>query len=1124
MNRELDVALRLRLENQLSGPARAATRDIEALRSAATRLNGTTGRSRVAQDLQKTGSAARTAGRDVVDLTRVADRLGTTSGPAKLQRDVLHLGSAGIRTARDITSLGRAAERLGSSNGAAKLERDLERVGRRADETRRKLSVVGGVHAGAGASTRGTLGEFGNEAMAAAGLASGARFGMTTIGAAGMAAGSTVAAAGAALYGATRQAITFETAMAEVKKAVNDVSPEALQDLERHILRISRSPGGPGKEEVAKLVAQAGFAGRPNEDLPRFAKFGAMAAGAFQMTPEEAGDKLAKLGTAYKLPQAGIEDLANAVNLLGDNSAAKERGIIDFLTRVGSGAEVFGLASHQAAAFGASIQSLGVEPEIAATGFNALLMKLGAANKQGKDFQKGLRELGTNSRQVMANIKVDPVQALLTIFERINKVPKEKRLGVLTDLMGLEYGDDVIRMAGALDQIQKNLGLVADQSKRAGSVEKTFEIFSATTQAKINNTGTAIAAFASKVGQRFTPVIGVAAEALTRFFNKLTDNIELAERLNRIVPKIAAGTPLSPGDAEFLKTNPSANRAAQEQARRAERERIREAPDGEEEARARQHRQGIIDDMRKRIDRQGAAGLDTSEARRKLEETERRFKELHPDLPGADKRSEIPLAARATFAAYHGEIERAEDRTLRMTREFARDMRDELGLGGAGRFGEARIFNASLPGGSARFGDRGGLTARGSGAGPGRFGGGISAPSGGGGGNLPSVEAAPGAYKGILDHIARSEGTSGRGDYNASLGYGRFLPGGKEQNLTGKSLNEILALGKHMRGRPGNPNSSALGRYQIVGQTLRGLMAKLGLSGNELFDEKMQDRLGAELVRQRGASAVGLSQEWASLRGQKLGEAVRLVDQIGRTGASTAAVGENGQVDPLGGAARRLTSRFGMRAHPIHGGQRFHAGVDLAAPAGSPVNAMQAGRISSINAHGDVTVTHPDGSTKTYRHIAPRGIVQGQDIAAGQAIGALRARDPRSTGPHLHLEATDAQGRRIDPEEELQAAGRRLNGTVAGRPQLREKFQFDDTNTLSPRYAEPPPKVVDAGSEGRDVTRRRLGRGSGGPVQLTQNFHGGFDAETTARRAQLEQNRAVRRAQAGALHDVGRLS
>ncbi|MBY0256341.1 hypothetical protein [Methylobacterium sp.] len=151
-----------------------------------------------------------------------------------------------------------------------------------------------------------------------------------------------------------------------------------------------------------------------------------------------------------------------------------------------------------------------------------------------------------------------------------------------------------------------------------------------------------------------------------------------------------------------------------------------------------------------------------------------------------------------------------------------------------------------------------------------------------GAGGAPAVTANPGAYKDVLDHIAQSEGTAHKagGGYNTSLGYGRYLPGGREQNLTGMTLDQVYALGLHMRRQPGNPNSSALGRYQIVGKTMRGLMRRMGLKGDELFDEQMQDRMGAELARGRGTSATGLGQEWASLRGQRLARAVELMRQV----------------------------------------------------------------------------------------------------------------------------------------------------------------------------------------------------------------------------------------------------
>lgn len=126
-----------------------------------------------------------------------------------------------------------------------------------------------------------------------------------------------------------------------------------------------------------------------------------------------------------------------------------------------------------------------------------------------------------------------------------------------------------------------------------------------------------------------------------------------------------------------------------------------------------------------------------------------------------------------------------------------------------------------------------------------------------------------------------------------------------------------------------------------------------------------------------------------------------------------------GGVHPLDGKGR-FTSDFGMRRHPITGQHKLHAGVDLAAPAGTIVKAMRDG-IASIDRSGDVKVAHDDGSSTTYRHIQA-GIEAGAKVAAGQAIGRLRAQDPRSTGPHLHLEARDAKGGLIDPKRLLSAA------------------------------------------------------------------------------------------------------
>lgn len=132
-----------------------------------------------------------------------------------------------------------------------------------------------------------------------------------------------------------------------------------------------------------------------------------------------------------------------------------------------------------------------------------------------------------------------------------------------------------------------------------------------------------------------------------------------------------------------------------------------------------------------------------------------------------------------------------------------------------------------------------------------------------------------------------------------------------------------------------------------------------------------------------------------------------------------------GQLAPQTGSAFTppvqgiLTSKFGPRKHPIHKVVRLHAGVDWAAPTGTPVYAVAAGTISLAGdgkGYGNlVIIKHPGGLETRYAHlntfapIAKAGALVGQ----GQVIGYVGTTG-RSTGPHLHFE-TRQNGAPIDP-------------------------------------------------------------------------------------------------------------
>lgn len=102
----------------------------------------------------------------------------------------------------------------------------------------------------------------------------------------------------------------------------------------------------------------------------------------------------------------------------------------------------------------------------------------------------------------------------------------------------------------------------------------------------------------------------------------------------------------------------------------------------------------------------------------------------------------------------------------------------------------------------------------------------------------------------------------------------------------------------------------------------------------------------------------------------------------------------------------RFSSPFGWRIHPIYGDWRFHYGIDLAAPSGTPIYATRAGKVTRTTYDSSsgyyVVLNHGDGFESKYLHMTHYIVSPGQSVSAGQVIGYVGSTGA-STGPHLHF-------------------------------------------------------------------------------------------------------------------------
>lgn len=103
----------------------------------------------------------------------------------------------------------------------------------------------------------------------------------------------------------------------------------------------------------------------------------------------------------------------------------------------------------------------------------------------------------------------------------------------------------------------------------------------------------------------------------------------------------------------------------------------------------------------------------------------------------------------------------------------------------------------------------------------------------------------------------------------------------------------------------------------------------------------------------------------------------------------------------------RFSSPFGMRKHPIAGTMRLHAGVDMAAPEGTPIRAAGSGVVLSAGWGGGygnlVQINHGNGIVTRYAHLSTIETTPGTPVSSGAIIGRMGTTGA-STGTHLHFE------------------------------------------------------------------------------------------------------------------------
>ncbi|HED0887273.1 TPA: phage tail tape measure protein, partial [Campylobacter coli] len=234
-----------------------------------------------------------------------------------------------------------------------------------------------------------------------------------------------------------------------------------------------------------------------------------------------------------------MEDLGDSINNLSDNSASKAREIIDVMKRTAAAGKQIGFTKEQIAALSSSFISLGKGPEVAGTAINSLYRVLATADNMGTKTESAFAKLGISGAFLKQASFDDPQKALDMFLQRISKLDQKEQMGVLVDIFGREFADDMATLVGGLDTYKEALKNAGDEAKK-GSLQREFDTRAATTENSIILMKNAFNSLAVNLGSVFLPAISWVSAGISYLVNSITYITGLVPGLNGVLGGLIA--------------------------------------------------------------------------------------------------------------------------------------------------------------------------------------------------------------------------------------------------------------------------------------------------------------------------------------------------------------------------------------------------------------------------------------------------------------------------------------------------------------------------------------------------------------------------------------------------------
>ena len=335
-------------------------------------------------------------------------------------------------------------------------------------------------------------------------------------------------------------AVDLENAQADLKK-VADFSSKQMETGFYKAMRNFSENSPLSQVELFQIAGAGAQAGIKTDELERYTKDAAKIKVAFDMNTEAAGNFLAKTRAQLNLDQNGVMEYANVINYLANNVAATAPEIADISSRVAGLGGMAGISKEGVAALGASLVSVGVPSEVAATGLKNISLGLMAGTSATKKQANAFKSLGLDAEDVAKRMTKDGEGTLIDVFQRIKKLPKDVQAATLKNLFGKESIQSASELAKHIDEVSKNMKNAHDKSKTNGSVDAEYN-------QRLKTMGNAFSTLKNRVvnmgvdlGSALGPSLVQVANSIGPLIKKFSQLIQKHPQLTANILKAVAG-------------------------------------------------------------------------------------------------------------------------------------------------------------------------------------------------------------------------------------------------------------------------------------------------------------------------------------------------------------------------------------------------------------------------------------------------------------------------------------------------------------------------------------------------------------------------------------------------------